>query len=345
MSEARLEYKERLFFRSPAKHWDEAFPIGNGRLGAMIFGGPCSERLQLNEDSLWYGGPRDRHNPDALVHLPEIRRLIFEGKLKEAESLASLALTAIPETQRHYVPLGDLFLHFQTLDDNQVIDYERELDLSEAVVSISFKAGKVQYRRKIFASYPDGVIVIRLTADTPGQISFTARMGRERFRYVDHIRTEEGNSIIMSGNSGGGVNYCGVLMCKPEGGQMRTIGEHLVVTNADAVTLVISAATDFRESDPESASFANAKRAASRTYIDLLTAHIEDYCKLFQRTSLRLDAAFKAMEQDTSKRLEQMKAGARRPRTSSFIFSVWPLSAYCFKQTRIFTCEFARDLE
>ena len=320
MSEARLEYKERLFFRSPAKHWDEAFPIGNGRLGAMIFGGPCSERLQLNEDSLWYGGPRDRHNPDALVHLPEIRRLIFEGKLKEAESLASLALTAIPETQRHYVPLGDLFLHFQTLDDNQVIDYERELDLSEAVVSISFKAGKVHYRRKIFASYPDGVIVIRLTADTPGQISFTARMGRERFRYVDHIRTEEGNSIIMSGNSGGGVNYCGVLMCKPEGGQMRTIGEHLVVTNADAVTLVISAATDFRESDPESASFANAKRAASRTYIDLLTAHIEDYCKLFQRTSLRLDAAFKAVEQDTSKRLERMKAGAEDPELLALYF-------------------------
>ncbi|NOU88266.1 glycoside hydrolase family 95 protein [Paenibacillus sp. LMG 31460] len=313
MSEARLEYKERLFFRSPAKHWDEAFPIGNGRLGAMIFGGPCSERLQLNEDSLWYGGPRDRHNPDALVYLPEIRRLIFEGKLKEAEYLASLALTAIPETQRHYVPLGDLFLHFQTLDDNQVIDYERELDLSEAVVSISFKAGKVHYRRKIFASYPDGAIVIRLTADTPGQISFTARMGRERFRYVDHIRTEEGNSIMMSGNSGGGVNYCGVLMCKPEGGQMRTIGEHLVVTNADAVTLVISTATDFRESDPESSAFANAKRAASQTYIDLLTAHIEDYCKLFERTSLRLDAAFKAVEQDTSKRLEQMKAGAEDP--------------------------------
>lgn len=313
MSEARLEYKERLFFRSAAKHWDEAFPIGNGRLGAMIFGGPCSERLQLNEDSLWYGGPRDRHNPDALAHLPEIRRLIFEGKLKEAESLASLALTAIPETQRHYVPLGDLFLHFQTLDDNQVIDYERELNLSEAVVSISFKAGKVHYRRKIFASYPDGAIVIRLTADTPGQISFTARMGRERFRYVDGIRTEEGNSIMMSGNSGGGVNYCGVLMCKPEGGQMRTIGEHLVVTNADAVTLVISAATDFREPDPESAAFANAKRAASRAYTDLLSAHIEDYCKLFERTSLRLDAAFNAVEQDTSKRLERMKAGTEDP--------------------------------
>ncbi|KRE55999.1 glycoside hydrolase family 95 protein [Paenibacillus sp. Soil750] len=313
MSESRLEHKERLFFHSPAKQWEEALPIGNGRLGAMVFGGPCSERLQLNEDSLWYGGPRDRHNPDALEHLPEIRRLIFEGKLKEAESLASLALTAIPETQRHYVPLGDLFLHFSTLDDNQVIDYERELDISEAVVSISFKAGKVHYRRKIFASYPDGAIVIRLMADTPGQISFTARMGRERFRYVDHIRTEDGNSIVMSGNSGGGVNYCGVLMCKPEGGQMRTIGEHLVVTNADAATLVITAATDFRESDPQSAACANAKRAASRTYIDLLTAHIEDYCKLFERTSLRLNAVFNPVEQDTSTRLERMKAGAEDP--------------------------------
>ena len=102
--------RERLFYRTPASRWEEALPIGNGRLGAMVFGDPISERLQLNEDSLWYGGPRDRHNPDALKHLPDIRRLIFAGKLREAERLASLALTAVPETQRHYVPLGDLFL-------------------------------------------------------------------------------------------------------------------------------------------------------------------------------------------------------------------------------------------
>ncbi|TFE27487.1 glycosyl hydrolase family 95 catalytic domain-containing protein [Cohnella luojiensis] len=320
MHKQHSDNKDRLFYRSPALQWEEAFPIGNGRLGAMVFGDACSERLQLNEDSLWHGGPRDRHNPDALAHLPEIRRLIFEGKLKEAERLASLGLTAIPETQRHYVPLGDLFLNFEYEADREIMDYERELDLSEAVVRISYKAGKVKYRRQIFASYPDGAIVIRLTADAPGQISFTARMGRENFRYVDLIRAENGNSIVMSGNSGGGVNYCGLLMCKPEGGQMRTIGEHLVVANADAALLVITATTDFRDPDPESAALANARRAVSRPYMDMLASHTEDYRKLFDRTALRIYGEPNIKEEDTSKRLQNMKAGFEDPGLPALYF-------------------------
>ncbi|WP_239618280.1 glycoside hydrolase family 95 protein [Cohnella mopanensis] len=308
MREPIYDYEDKLMYRSPAREWNEALPIGNGRLGAMIFGDPGAERLQLNEDSLWYGGPRDRHNPDALAHLSEIRELILEGKLREAERLASLALTAIPETQRHYVPLGDLFLNFEHASD--ITDYERRLDLSEAVVRISYTAGGVTFSRELFASYPDGAIAIRLTADVPGQLSFTARMGRAYFRYVDRIHAEDGNTIVMSGNSGGdGVRYCGALVCKQEGGQSRTIGEHLVVTNADAVLLIVTAATDYREPDPEEAALGNARRVAEKPYPELLAAHIADYRTLFDRTKLRIGLEPRLRVEDTSKRLERLQAG------------------------------------
>nr|WP_254450469.1 glycoside hydrolase family 95 protein [Cohnella herbarum] len=318
MQEQTPEYEDSLIYRSPARQWEEALPIGNGRLGAMIFGDPCAERMQLNEDSLWHGGPRDRHNPDALSNLPEIRRLIFEGKLQEAERLTSLALTAIPETQRHYVPLCDLLLNFDHV--TEITDYERRLDLSEAVVRISYTAGEVKFSREIFASYPDKAIVIRLMADVPGQISFTARMGRGGYRYVDHIQTEDGNSIVMSGDSGGGVRYCGVLACKPEGGLMRTIGEHLVVSNANNVMLVVSAATDFREPDPNAEALGNAKRVADASFPELLASHTEDYRSLFDRTRLRIGAESSLRNEETSKRLDNVKAGREDPGLAALYF-------------------------
>ncbi|WP_201002202.1 glycosyl hydrolase family 95 catalytic domain-containing protein [Paenibacillus glycanilyticus] len=308
MPENNREHEDTLLYYSPAKQWEEALPIGNGRLGAMIFGDPRAERVQLNEDSLWYGGPRDRHNPDALPNLAEIRKLIFEGKLQEAERLATMALTAIPESQRHYVPLGDLFLQFEHA--GEIRNYERRLDLSEAIVHVSYTAGGTKFAREIFASYPDRAIVLRLTADSPGQISFTARMGRERFRYVDEIRAENGK-IVMSGNSGGGVRYCGVLACVPEGGSMRTIGEHLIVSNADAVLLVVTASTDFREADPEAAALGDAGRVAAAGYSELKAAHISDYRSLYDRTRLWIGAesGLKPEMAETSERLVNVKAG------------------------------------
>lgn len=312
MKSSNHEYEEKLLYHSPARDWDEALPIGNGRLGAMVFGDPISERVQLNEDSLWHGGPRDRNNPDALAHLPEIRRLILEGRPQEAERLASLALTAIPETQRHYVPLGDLYLRFE--HGKEITEYERSLDLSEAVVRISYQAGGVTFKRELFASYPDGAIVIRLTADAPGQLSFTARLGRGGFRHVDRIRTDHESAIVMSGRSGeDGVHYCGVVAGKQEGGQMRTIGEHLVVSNADAVLLVVSAATSFRESDPEAAALGNARRVAEKPYAELIAAHIADYQALYSRTKLRIGGKSSLKGEDTAKRLDRLKAGGEDP--------------------------------
>ena len=188
----------------PAAEWNEALPIGNGRMGAMVFGHPASERLQLNEDSLWYGGPRDRNNPDAAKVLPEIRRLIFEGKPREAERLAVTGLSGIPETQRHYEPLGQLLLDFEGIDP-------------DAVERVSSGAGSGAGRRvgRISASAACGIggsimraIRIRRSSSARpptgrGRSRSTARLERARWRYVDATGRSGTDAIYMTGASGG----------------------------------------------------------------------------------------------------------------------------------------------
>ncbi len=298
---------QRLHYHKPASEWNEALPIGNGILGAMVFGNPLQERIQLNEDSLWYGGPRDRHNPDALANLPEIRRLIFAGQLKEAEQLASLALTGTPESQRHYQPLGDLFLNLNPGDRSiQISDYERELDLEQAVVRVSYMSMGITYYREVFASYPDQVIIVRLWADQPGMISLTARLGRERWRYLGGIEALGGDTLLMGGATGdGGVTYHAALTCRSEGGSSRTLGEHWIVESADTVTLYLSAATTFRQSDPRAYCLEVGTVAAKREYSELLAGHIIDYRELYSRVSLNLQGDNNTTQQtgDTAQQL------------------------------------------
>ena len=133
----------RIWFDKPADKWDEALPIGNGRLGAMVFGGMGRERIQLNEDSLWFGGPTDRNNPDALANLPAIREMLQGGRLNEAHRLAAMALSGVPESQRHYMPLGDLQLTLHEVI-GEIAEYERELDLKRGVVKVSYSMGGVR---------------------------------------------------------------------------------------------------------------------------------------------------------------------------------------------------------
>src|SRR5215203_5948871 len=159
-----------LWYDKPATEWTEALPIGNGRLGAMIFGGPASEQLQLNEDTLYAGSPYDPNNPEALSALPEARRLIFAGKYKEAHDLVGAKMMAQPIKQMPYEPVGDLKLLFR--DHENVTGYSRSLDLHTAVATVSYKAGTTRFTRHMFASAPDQVIGVNLTADRPRQLSF-----------------------------------------------------------------------------------------------------------------------------------------------------------------------------
>src|SRR6266404_5571943 len=166
-----------LWYRQPAKVWNEALPIGNGRLGGMVFGGPLSERIQLNEDTIWAGEKRDRNNPAGHDALPEIRRLLFAGRPDQAEALADRTMIATGRRMPPYQPLGDLLLRFENLDD--VSDYRRDLDIDSAVARVTYRDGGTRYTHEIFSSAVDQVIVIRLTCDRRGRLSFSATLTRE----------------------------------------------------------------------------------------------------------------------------------------------------------------------
>ncbi len=304
-----------LLFDEPAKVWNEALPIGNGRLGAMVYGQLRNERLQLNEDSVWYGGPRDRNNPDAQTHLPAIRKLIFEGKLKEAERLAVLSLSGLPETQRHYLPLGHLLID-SALPDGEPEQYARELDMENGIVKVAFTLGGIAYKREYVASFPDQTIAVRLSADKPGAISCTMRMERGRWRYTGHTGRTGDDTIWMSGNCGGegGSEYAAVLKAKAEGGTVHAIGEHLMVENADSVTLILAAATTFRVEDPMQEAQKTAEAALRLGYAELNRRHVDDYAALFGRVSLSLGQADADIDRlSLARRMERLHDGADDP--------------------------------
>ena len=162
-----------LLYDKPAEKWTEALPIGNGRIGAMVFGGTEDERLQINESTLWGGGPHDYTNPDAYTHLEEIRRLIFAGKVDEAEKL-SATMMGQPKLLMPYQPFCDIRLHFP--GHGQTTQYRRELHLNDAIAETAYQVGSIDFRREAFISYPDQVLVVRITASQPGQLTFTASL-------------------------------------------------------------------------------------------------------------------------------------------------------------------------
>jgi alpha-L-fucosidase 2 len=281
---------QRLWYKQQAMHWDEALPVGNGRLGGMVFGNVRKERVQLNEDSVWYGGPTDRHNPDARDNLQVIRDLLFAGRLKEAHELAAAALPGIPETQRHYAPLGDLFFTMDHGDEAE--DYVRELDLENGVARVFYRSGGIGYTREIFCSYPDQVLAVRIRADRPGAVGLSARLTRGTGRYMDGLKRSDPRTIVMHGNSGGenGLAFRAVLRADTEGGTVSLLGEQLQVKNADAVTLILSAATNYRHEDPEGACLRTLDEAFALGADALFGRHLDDYQTLFRRVRLTLNA-------------------------------------------------------
>lgn len=298
----------KLWYENPANTWEEAFPLGNGRLGAMVFGNIYSERIQLNEDTVWYGGPRDRNNPDALAQLPKIRELIFNNQLKEAERLAAFALTGVPEGQRHYEPLGDLYLFFRG-EESDITNYHRQLDLETGIATITYNREGVTYRREIFTSFPDQALVIRLTADQPGSLSFHTQLARgnvpgssepiekRKFVYqvgfnanVDENKAISNHSTMMKGRSGGegGVTFTSVLNIKAEGGSVETIGNSIIVEEADTATIYLTAATTFRYTDPLEYCTNRIEQLLQLSYDQLREKHLNDYQSLFHRVQFNL---------------------------------------------------------
>ncbi|WP_020465811.1 glycoside hydrolase family 95 protein [Singulisphaera acidiphila] len=284
-----------IHYRRPAEAWTEALPIGNGQLGAMVFGGTGSERIALNEDTVWAGERRDRTNPDALKSLPEIRRLLRVGKPDEAEALAERTMIAVPKRLPPYQPLGDLRILFPGHD--QADDYRRELDLDSAMVRVSYRVGDATFRREVFASAKDQVLVVRLTCDRPGRLAFSATLDRERDARAEAVAPDR---VLLRGEAIArderhederkvGVKFSAFLRVVTEGGRVFTEGDRVEVRDADAATLRLVAATDFRSKDPDAAC-ERALAAADRPYEPLRSEHEDDHRSFFRRVSLEFAA-------------------------------------------------------
>jgi alpha-L-fucosidase 2 len=325
-----------IWFDAPAKNFTESSPLGNGRLGAMMFGGVNDERIVLNESSVWSGSRQDADRPDAYKVLPEIQKLLLEGKNPEAEALVNANFTCKGPGSGGgqygcYQVLGNLHLTFFPRDTNApVTNYRRELNLNDAVANMQFNRGGVTFNREMFVSAPDQVMVLRLSADRSKQISFDVRLDRpERFESSgdgDHGLLISGQ--LDNGTDGKGVRYVARVRVLNQGGQISVNGDVLRVNNADEVILLIAAGTDYQgfagrqTKDPSAATLQDLNRAAKKSCQALREAHIADYQKYFQRVSLQLeppDAA--AAERPIRERLQTAASGPGDPSLAALYFN------------------------
>ena len=299
--------------------WVRALPVGNGRLGAMVFGGVVHERLQLNEDTLWAGRPYDPVNPEAKDALPEVRRLLAARRYTDAASLVSQKVMAKPLAQMPYQTLGDLALTFEHQEN--VENYRRDLDLATATAHVVYTTAGITFEREIFASAPDQVIVVRITANRPGQISFDARLQTPQRASIE---ATDGGDLVMRGVNGdgrgttadgrpmtGALRFEARVRVLATGGTRNRAGDSIVVHGADAVTLLIAAATSFRRYDDVSADpaarVASALDAASSKTVKVLRdAHVRDYQRLFNRVTLELGPSLSA---PTDERVSRFASG------------------------------------
>jgi len=316
-----------LWYRQAAGKWTEAMPIGNGGMGAMVWGGATKERLDLNEDTLWAGEPYDDLNPKGKAALPELRRLIFAGKPDEAKAL--LRSDVLGPDNQSYQALGDLQIAFPFT--NAVSDYRRSLDIASAVTKVEFTHDGVQYTREVFASHPAQAIVARLTASQPGKISFKANLGS----LLPHEVIAAEGFLKMTGRApahthpswvkrqptfedGKGMRFETRLVAMPEGGRIRVTDDGMLAENCDAVMLLLVAATSFngpnkcpaREGkDPARLCEIDLKPLAGKSYDTLRAEHVADYQRLFGRVNLDLGRS----ESENRPTDERLKAASSDP--------------------------------
>lgn len=283
----------RLWYDRPANLWTEALPLGNGRLGAMVFGSPEEERLQLNEETIWAGGPSNNANSEARKALPHIRELINAGHWREAQQLADEKVISKTHHGMPYQTFGDLCIRFPHGD---YTDYSRTLSLDSAVAKISYRVGDVSFYREVITAFSAPIVAVRLTASENGQISFTASLSSPH-----HSATiqSEGQSLVLSGQASdhegvnGLIRFCGRLAVRTEGGSVSVQGDSLCVSNADAATLYISIATNFvnyrdLSANEQKRSTLLISEAMAQDYDELLANHVRTFQQWMNRCRLTL---------------------------------------------------------
>jgi len=313
-----------LWYDGPAERWEHALPVGNGRLGAMLLGKYGEERIQFNEETLWSGGPYNTVVKGGARVLPKIQQLIFAGKPIKAHKLFGRHLMGNPVEQMKYQSTGNLHLFFE--NEEEVTDYKRWLDLETGITSVAYKADGVQYQRDILASAPDQVIVIRMTADKPGLISFRAQLrgvrntahsnyGNDYFR-MDGVGKD---GLMINGKSAdylgveGKLRYRAQLKATAEGGSMKLVGDELFIDGADAVTLYIAAATNFVNykdvsGDQVARVTETFDRIKNKPFRKIWQDAVKDHQSYYQRASLKLEQTANSVL-PTDKRMAAFETG------------------------------------
>lgn len=297
-----------MWYGKPAVRWEEALPVGNGRLGGMVYGDALSERILLNEDTYWTGGPYSQVVKGGHEVLPEIQRLVFEGELLKAHNLFGRRLMGYPIEQQKYQVLGDLHLFTEGVGKERVTDYRRWLDLRTGIATVTYRIGDVTYRREVFSSAPDQVIVVRISADKPGKVSFKANLRGQRNKAHSNYATDyfqmDGygqNGLVVRGKSAdylgiaGQLRYESRIKVMNEGGRIFVDDVDLYVDGANAATIYLAAATNFVNyrdisADQEARVADYFKRITDKSYDAIRAAHVADHERFFDRVELQLPA-------------------------------------------------------
>ncbi len=309
--------EQKLWFRQPAANWNEALPVGNGRLGAMVFGGVSHERLQLNEETIWSKGGVPTDKKDGYKSVPKIQKLLFEGKYAEAQKLCEEKLMAPrPESGTNsYQTLGDLNIVFEGVENFG--NYTRELQLDNALVKTVFSVNQATHTRTVFSSAVDQAVVMLAEADKKGQISCGIELSRPGD--FETITVEKG-LITMTGQANDdGVHFEAKVQVIPVGGEMKVEGEKLVVSDADKLEIRIVAASDYRGGNPADLCSGYLEPIRNKSYNQILTDHIKEYQGYFSRVHLDIPGT-EAAGFATDARIDAQKRGVYDPSLTSLYF-------------------------
>ena len=306
-----------LWYRRPAGQWVEALPVGNGRMGAMVFGGIDVERIQFNEDTLWTGQPQDYQHEGAAQYLPQVRKLLFEGKQREAEGLAAKHMMSQPLRQEFYQPFGDLNLAFP--DHLKAAGYRRELDIDEAVARVRYTANDASFTREILASYPDGVIAVRIASSQPGKLTFDATLTSPHaeastVRINGHTLGLRGRVTQTSGTgTPSKLRFEAHLRVTATGGKATVANDKVTIAGADEAVLVLAAATSYVDyqdisADPKARCEQTLAKLGAKSYDAIRTDHVADHQSLFRRVDIDLGMT-DAIQKETDQRVLDFPKG------------------------------------
>ncbi|MBQ8107446.1 MAG: glycoside hydrolase family 95 protein [Ruminococcus sp.] len=309
-----------IWFDQPTEDWNTALPVGNGRIGAMVFGQPLCERLQLNEDSVWSGGYRKRNNISALGELEKVRQLLREERIPEAEAIVNEAFCGTPVNQRHYMPLGDMSIEHTGVSE---CEYGfRSLDVENAVCVTEYTADGVSFRREVICSNPAQVLAVRISASQKGKVDLKIGMdGRDD--YFDDNSPVSDTDILYYGGCGSedGINFAAFVRVIGVGGKVRAYGSKIVTTGCDEVVILLGAQTSYRTQDYKNAAVLDVEEAASKSFEELMEEHIKDHRSYFDRAAIELeDNSDGGSQLPTNERLAQIRQGKKDNLLSQLYF-------------------------